>query len=403
MPAIIEAPAPATAKAPAPAAASGAPAGLVRPSSADEPANLSGQALTSALSQAARSRRAGPAEVAAPTAPPKPNGPAKEPAAAAPASGQNQGTEPSNAASTPEQPGAEPEGTSTVAAADAAAGDTPADPASEGTPADPEDGEPADDPKPESKGLKALQKRVDKLTARLRRYEEQYGPMEGQPSDATPKPTPVAAHPSEHPDIAQLDREMAEYQSHLDWMDANPDGGEYRDHQNRLLGRVDPEKIPAMKREAERRIAELTARRAYRVEQVTAQAQQAMRQADQEAVQRYPWLSNPEAPEHQHAQQILAELPRSVVTALSAVPKARLLLGALVEGLKPKAQPKAAAATRPVPPKVMAPAASAAPVASPASRLQADLAEAEAAFKESGSVEDQKRVLKIKRQIRMGS
>lgn len=394
MSALLEAPAaPAATTTATKADAEGNPGAWNVPSSADGTSNLTGRALTSALSLAARHRRGGPAEAKGTTAPPKP-GPAPEPAAAAPATAQAQGTDNSNSTSAPETPDAE--GTPTDPAASV---QSLAEATEEG------DSETADQdgetPPAEAKGVKSLQKRVDKLTARLKRYEEQFGKLDGQAPTA-PEPAATPASPTEHPDITRLDREMAEYQAHIDWMDANPEGGEYRDAQGRLLGRIDPDKIPAMKREAERRVAELTARRAYRMEQVTDEARRQTAQADQEAVSRYPWLNDPESAEHQQAQALLSELPRNVVKELGSLPKARLLLGALVEGMKATKAPKAAPAPRPVPPKVMAPAASAAPVSSPLNRLQTQLAEAEAEFEKSGSVKDQQRVLKLRRQIRMG-
>lgn len=368
-----------------------------RPTAGDDPANLTGQALRTALAHSARHRRGG-----VPVAPGKtePNGHPKPVTAAAPAGEAGTGTDDTSAASTSTQQGeetsTEADAGDTLAALEAAA-DEPAAAAETETAPDPE--ETTDEP---TKGVRDLQKRVGKLTARLKAYEAKFGALDGAAPQQEPSPAPAAsAFPEhDHPEIAEIDAQIGAYEAHLQWLDANPDGGEYRDDQGRLLANITPERVGAMKRAAERKVTELTARRASRAERINEEHQQAVRDADRQAVERYPWLNSPETPEHQQASALLAEMPRSVVQALQSVPKARLYLGALVEGMKAQqARAQRTPPARPTPPKVMAPPSSAAPRSTPQDGLKTQLAEAEAAFEKSQSTNDYKRVLKLRRQM----
>lgn len=264
----------------------------------------------------------------------------------------------------------------------------------------PEGGEPEDAERP--KAIRSLQKRVDKLTARLKAYEGKFGSLDGEAPNAA---APAAANGSSvqvegHPDLTAIDSELAIYEGHLRWFDDHPDGGEYVTRDGQVLANVAPERVAVMRRAAERKVAELTARRASRAERIEAELGRQAREFDAQALERYPWLNNPEAAEHQQAMGVLGELPAPVVAGLRAHPKARLYLGALVEGMKVLQARKPAPAPRPTPPKVMGAPASAAPRISPQDGLRKELAEAEAAFEKSGKSTDHKRVLTLRRQLR---
>lgn len=371
---------------------------------ADGVANLSGGALTLALAKAARARREAESSGAqGKTAKPDPNGPAPRPAAPAPADGAAKGSDNTNAASSPDaggeatNPPPDPEAADD-AMASLVAQDQPAEETGAGseTAADPE----AEEPERQSKAVRSLQKRVDKLTAKLKAYEARFG--NGTDGDGEPAPAaePAPAGSGNHPDLAAIDSEVANYESHLRWFDENPDGGDYRNARGEVVATVPPERVATLRRAAERKITELTARRAARSERLETEQSQQARVYDAQALQRYPWLNDPEAPEHQQAQGVLAELPAQVVNGLRFHPKARLLLGALVEGMKALQPPKPKPAPRPTPPKVMGAPSSAAPRMSPNDALRTQLAEAEAAFEKSGSTSDHKRVITLRRQMR---
>ncbi len=259
--------------------------------------------------------------------------------------------------------------------------------------------EDADDEGKPSKAVRSLQKRIDKLTARNKAYEAKFGPIDGDTAHAV-APAPAAGQVEGHPDLAAIDSELSIYEGHLRWLDEHPEGGEYLTRGGEVLANVPPEKVATMRRAAERKVSELTARRAARAERIEAGMAQQAREFDAQAVERYPWLNNPEAPEHQQAVGVLNELPAPVVAGLRAHPKARLYLGALVEGMKVLQARKAAPAPRPTPPKVMGAPATAAPRVSPQDGLRKELAEAEAAFEKSGRSTDHKRVLTLRRQLR---
>ncbi len=402
MSAILEPPAAPATPATASAVGDGAAGRFVTPP-ADGVANLSGGNLTLALAKAARARRAAsPSGDQGKTA--KPNGTPQGADASTPAGDPAKGPDNTNAASTPDT-GAEAEARSPApdseAADDAMASLVAQDQPAEDTGADPSSEHESDEqPERPSKAVRSLQKRVDKLTAKLKAYEARFGAEGDGDGEPAPAPDPSPGWSGSHPDLAAIDSEVATFESHLRWFDANPDGGEYRNARGEVVVVVPPERVPAMRRAAERKITELTARRAARAERIEADQRQQAQTYDAQALQRYPWLNDPEAPEHHQAQGVLAELPAAVVSGLRSHPKARLLLGALVEGMKTLQPPKPKPAPRPTPPKVMGSPSSAAPRMSANDGLRTQLAEAEAAFEKSGSTTDHKRVITLRRQLR---
>jgi hypothetical protein len=392
------------------ATANGTPASAAQPGSADRlttppadgVANQRTGDLTLAFAAAARARRdARRSGDQGKTAKPE-SGQAQDPQAPAPGSTPAKGTDETNAASTPD--------TATEAQAGDAA--TPDPEATDDAMAalvaqdQPEtDGEGASDGEQGPKAVPKLLKRVNKLTARLKAYEAKFGPIggDGEAASSTAEPhaaSPAPAFSGAHPDLSAIDSEVATYEAHLRWFDEHPDGGEYRNDRGELVATVAPEQVVRLRRTADRKINELLARRAAKAERIDTETAEQARRFDAQAVQRYPWLNNPNAPEHLQAQGVLAELPKGVVDGLARHPKARLLLGALVEGLKALEPVKPTPAPRSTPPKVMGAPSSAAPRVSANDALRQELTEAEAAFAKSGSTNDQKRVLTLRRQLR---
>jgi hypothetical protein len=361
--------------------ASGAPAGPAQ--------NLSSATLAADLANRARARRAAGSAGKSPTPGAKAQ-PTPEPKATAPAADADPGSDDTNAASTPEtEAGLEAETEETTTPADAAA-----DPAEAGEVEAEADAE----AKPElPKAVREMQKRIAKLTAQNKALKAQLGtqPKQGQE-------TPTAVEPEGHPELRDLDQQIATYEQHLAWFDENPEGGVYKDASGRELATVAPERVALLRRQTERALAEAQGKRGVRVERLTEAAKAERARHDAEALKSYPWLANPEAPEFAEAQQILAEMPRSAVAALEAHPQARKLLAWAVTGRRvaAKAAPAPAAQPRPVPPKVMASASSAAPRATPEVSAKRELAEAEAAYEKSGRQQDFQRVQKLRRALK---
>lgn len=360
------------------------------PAASDEGStNLTANALAAKLAQAARARRAASA-TATPATPSTKTQPTGGTEGDAPASEDPAESESAHATSVPDDgTGAEtPEESAEAVEADADTTEEARDTDSKEVP----------------KGIRALQKRVDKLTAEKRQLEERLKGLTQQAPQETTTPGPV-----EVPEVIQkLDEKIANFEAHLAWFDEHPEGGTYTDERGVAVATVAEDQVKALRRQTERALAEMRGQRAAKLERITEEREAQRRQLDAEAVQQFPWLTNPETPQFVAAQRILETLPQRAVATLNEIPGARRLLAYAVEGqLAVEAAAKAAkaglkpgASARPVPPKAFAPAATAAPKSSPQESLKRQLAEAEAAYANSGRGTDFSRVLKLKDQLR---
>lgn len=244
----------------------------------------------------------------------------------------------------------------------------------------------------ESKAIRDMRKRIAKLTARNKDLEAKL--------NAPATKTPDAATQQGSSELSAIDEQIAIHEAHLSWFDQNPEGGTYKDADGRVVAEVPPERIPLLRRQTERRIAELQGSRAAKQERLEAEAKAERQRQDAEAIQAFPWLNDAEAPEFQEAQELLATLPMTAVRSLEALPNARKLLAYAVLGKRSVASAaKPASSQRPTPPKVFSAAASAAPRSNPGDAVRRELAEAEAAYEKSGRQTDYTRVLKLQRQI----
>lgn len=342
--------------------------------------NQDGRTLAAELAKAARARReagtAGKATTPGTGAKPDQETQTAEASAAAKAPGSDD----TNAALTPETDvEAQPAETGEASTADADA---------ETEPTKPE----------EPKAVREMRKRIDKLTAKIKALEAEKARV------AEPPPMPLDDAPEVHPELAELDSKIATYETHLAWFDQNPEGGAYKDERGNEIAHVAPERVANLRRQTERALAELQGKRAARVERIETERRAERQRIDAEVVQQFPWLANPEAPEFVEAQGLLSVLPRRTVASLESLPNARQLLAWAVTGklaMASKAQrPTPAPSTRPVPPKVLAPAATSAPRQGPSDSIRREYNEAKAAFEKSGREKDQKRMLQLERALK---
>jgi hypothetical protein len=244
--------------------------------------------------------------------------------------------------------------------------------------------------------MRRLVRRNQRLAARATKAEAKLQEMQRQAAVAQPAPQHEPASGVEfHPEVARIDAKLNQVQRLLDWLDANPDGGDYADDAGGVKATVSPDQVRRAQRSAVAELARLESQRETRISGLRQQDEQARRQALESAKQAYPWLAKPESDQYALAAQVLASAP-----FLRQHPEWPIWLADAVEGrmarLARAAAPKPAA-PRPTPPRVPPPGGAQPPKVDP---MVAQLAEAEAAFEKSGKASDFKRVETIKRQMR---
>lgn len=265
----------------------------------------------------------------------------------------------------------------------------------------------SEDEQDKPKAVRELQRRIDKKTAAIKAKDEEILRLRAevdQLKQAPPKPAPASDKPfAGHADVVDIDTEAEQLQEHLDWLDANPDGGKYEVDGKVIYEDVPADKVPRLQRRIERRLAELSALRATKVDGLRAQHAKAMDDGWKSAIQTYPWLNDPKSPQHAEAVKIVKGLPPAVAEVLGSFPEGRMFLGDVVAARLARASNPAGAkpAARPTPPRTLGAAASAAPSRDPQAGLRRQLADAEAALEKSGSMNDLKRVESLKRQLRL--
>ena len=244
------------------------------------------------------------------------------------------------------------------------------------------------------RSIRKLLSRVHKLTARLKEAERA-NPAPGKPAQESAGQAPTTGDPH----VAALEQNIGLVQNAVEWARANPEGGEFKGRDGRVLGTYSAEQVEQILANAPTQLATLTARLEVRRE-VAEQAQQQARQASFDAAAKaYPWFATPEAPEYAEALAVIQQAPYlkqhpqwpEWVADAIAGRRARLASATAAAAPKP--------AARPVPPRVPPPSSSAAPRIDP---MKQALADAEAAYAKSGSTDDLKRRESLRRQIRRG-
>lgn len=168
------------------------------------------------------------------------------------------------------------------------------------------------------RGVKELQARVNKLTARAKAAEaalEEAKAAAAAPGEEggnvrarqEPRPTEVG---NAHPALAKLDGELAVMDKVLAFAKANPNGGVLRD--NGVEVEFDAEKLAAIREDAIMRKSALIAERTATAHEIRRAHAEAEAKFSQEAVAAYPWLVAKDAesaPKRQEFEQYVQMLP----------------------------------------------------------------------------------------------
>lgn len=362
-----------------------------------------------AMLKSRRSKASSPAPSAASPANPQPNAP---PAAAS--------NEPTNATEEPAplesnsepSPAAEP---LAAAAPDPTPSESTEELSPEETPADAqtldEEEMAAAEEAKQQNAVRALQKRISKIVKQrnderlLRQHaEQQVAELQTTKVNGQETKHPAASTPAEpygsHPEISQLNEQLAEVESVLNWTDQNPDG--FQSEDGKL--NYDAARIRQVRAQAVRKQQALLARKEARVVQLEQEYNAARSQNLGRAREIYPWMQTKTSPEYQEATAILQRFP-----ALLEDPEYPLIVGDYMRGRNARLAASAAksppmlsikpkASTTPTP--VITASAGTAPKIDP---LQKQIQAAEAEFETTGSMEAYKKVLKLKRQVRQAA
>lgn len=305
---------------------------------------------------------------------------------------------------------------STELAAENAGGDAGAPDGAAPEGADLEGGEQtAEEPEAEvlPKNVKDLQARVNKLTARAKTAEARLAELDR--TDTTNRPNGASARDTAHPELQQIEAQLAVCRAALTFADNNPDGGEYVEESGKKRY-FDAGEVRAMRRNAEELRQSCLSDRAVVQRQVKA-AEAQLRQQDQAAaVKAYPWLNKPTeelTPGEQtmvnefhqilQMQPSLKQAPDYVSWIADAVAgrqarlaraTARSASGATTLPNPNQRQPASGSRT---PPQVVTRTAAAAPKVNPA---QATVKAAEEKFRKTGNAKDYEKLLSAKASAR---
>ena len=339
--------------------------------------NLTGAQLLAALRT--RSNPRAPSAGAEPAVQTQPV--PEAPAAATPVAAAPEDTDNSNAAPTPDE-------SATPSVVEADAPSAVPEPAPEATPppAEPEDGE---------HGVRALKKRVDTLTAKLRDAERKLEEQQRQEPAAQVQPpsTTLGTDQFGHdPEIAQATAELAKLTNALNWLEENPSGGDLLDEQGAVKASVTEGEARNLKRQFAEQAAEWRTLRAARVRELRAVEAQTRAQNEAMISKTFAWAAQPDSAEN----KFIRDLERTV-PEIRRLPGWKLFAALAVDGYGKLTAPKPAAKPAPQPPRIAPPASAAPPRVNGAERK---LAEAEAAYEKSGSGNDLKRVLQLRAEAR---
>jgi hypothetical protein len=197
-----------------------------------------------------------------------------------------------------------------------------------------------------------------------------------------------------HPEVAEISQRLDSVARIMEWLDANPEGGQYADEQGRIIAELTPDQARRALRTGERELARLETQKASRVEHLRHEEAQTRSKAMTDAQAAYPWLGKPESDERAIAAQVLSSAPY-----IQQHPEWPMWLADAVAGRQARLARASGAKTgaqRPVPPRVPPPGGAAPSKVDP---LVASLAEAEVAFEKSGRQSDYKRMESIRRQL----
>jgi hypothetical protein len=258
------------------------------------------------------------------------------------------------------------------------------------------------------KAIRQMQKRIDKITARNKALESELTQLkEGKPSEEANNPPAVTDDgdmAASHPEVAKLDRRLAELRTHLAWVDANESGGPF-EFRNKQTGKVETreftaDEVRSMRRNIEMTMMEVNGKRSVLADRVTEELTRQKQQLDANFGKRFGWSEDSEAPEAQLLSEFESKV-RASAPGVLRLPGFKTVMAYAVEGIladhRKANAPVTPASKRPIPPRVAVP--------NPGGKVQpatldADLAKAEADFRKSPSEETHARLLNARRQAR---
>lgn len=234
---------------------------------------------------------------------------------------------------------------------------------------------------------RGVQKRIDKLTKRVKERDEQIADLKAKldeapepGNDLAPAPPPMADNPfTGATTLKDIEREEHNAEQVLDWCDDNPDGALINTKEGEVEYSSDDVR-DARKRANKALRKWLPERKAWVAEH---------NQSREYAEKHYEWWKDKSSNEFQAAQSILREFPE-----IQRFPDYQVIVGDTLQGMmmrinSDKESPRKSAKPKKAPKQPTAPTAEPAPVDESAARSSS----ARQAFEKSGDVEDLARVL----------
>ena len=248
-----------------------------------------------------------------------------------------------------------------------------------------------------SKAVRKMQKRIDKLTAKWKEAEERAENAEriaaeepkaaAQSQPAVRPADPLDAQFARDREVVDMDGQLAGLDNFMAWAAENPDGGEFTE--NGKSYQLGADELKQYRLQSERNARRLESRREARLESLRTQFRDARQKHHDVAVKLYPWIEQKESAEFTEAVAILRENPALMQRPDYELVVARTVAGERLERealkkLKPGA-PKPKPAVNTTPPKVVTQTLNASPKVNGARKASEA---AEQKFQQSGRVED---------------
>jgi hypothetical protein len=254
-----------------------------------------------------------------------------------------------------------------------------------------------------------MERRIDKLTKRLKaaealvsQYEQSTTKERAKGTEAAPAAasSTIKSEFGSHPEIVALSKELTTVNEALEWLEANPDGGELQDSNGKPV-LYEAADIRRMKRQMEGRRSEVLAERVGLTRYLKAEQGRQFEVFKKEATSNfekatvvYPWLKNEESAEFQEAKALLDKLPYLAQHPDLGHVLGDYLAGKRVREAKLKAAVKpAGGAGNPAPTKLVTRGGSVAPRVEAGGGQSKIVKAAEDQFQKSGSVHDLARTL----------
>ncbi len=109
--------------------------------------------------------------------------------------------------------------------------------------------------------VRRLIRRNQRLAARATKAEARLQEATRQAAVTSRDDGPVQSGIEAHPEVRQIDQRVGHVSRLLEWLDANPEGGEYADESGKVLAAVSPEQVRRSLRAGERELARLESQR----------------------------------------------------------------------------------------------------------------------------------------------